>query len=148
MNERELARIARIALDESADRLPFRATHRLAAARAAALARARTDTAVRAAREAVHVGHRPSGELAGGPATRLVWRLAAVIVPIALVAAGLFGISVFDAQQRVDDLAEIDAAMLADDVPISAYADRGFGVYLRNVASHSREQEREREREQ
>lgn len=145
MNERELARIVRVALDESADRLPYRTIHRLEAARAAALAHARIDTTPRAAREAVHVGHRPAGELAGGPPPRLVWRIAAVIAPIALVAAGLFGISVFEAQQRVDDLAELDAAMLADEVPISAYADRGFGVYLRNVSSHSRERERERE---
>lgn len=144
MNERELARIARAALDASADHLPWRTTHRLQAARAAALAHARTETAPRVSHEAARAGHRPDAALAGGPPPRLVWRLAAVVVPVALVAAGLFGISVFEARQRVDDLAEIDAAMLADDVPISAYADRGFGVYLRNVSSHARERERER----
>ncbi|MCD6675350.1 MAG: DUF3619 family protein [Burkholderiaceae bacterium] len=138
MNERELARIVRVALDESADRLPYRTTHRLEAARAAALAHARVEAAPRPAHEIVRVGYRPTAELAGGPAPRLGWRIAAIVVPIALVAAGLFGISVLETHQRADDLAELDAAMLADEVPISAYADRGFGVYLRNVSSQAR----------
>ncbi len=142
MNERELARIVRVALDESADRLPYRTTHRLAAARAAALAQARVETVPRTAHEVVRVAHRPAAALAGGgPVPRLVWRIAAVVVPIAVVAAGLFGISALETQQRAEDLAELDAAMIADEVPISAYADRGFGVYLRNVSSHSRGQE-------
>lgn len=135
MNERELARIVRGALDESAERLPYRASHRLAAARAAALARARTTEArVHIAPEALRVGRRPQAQAELAPPPRLAWRVAAVVVPIAVVAAGLFGISVWEVQQRADDLAALDAAMLADDVPISAYADRGFGVFLRNVS--------------
>ncbi|MCO5101081.1 MAG: DUF3619 family protein [Burkholderiaceae bacterium] len=140
MNERELARIVRGALDESAGRLPYRTTHRLAAARAAALSRARVEAAPRYASRTLRAGHRPSAELAGTPSPRLFWRIAAVIVPVVLVAAGLFGISVLETHQRADDLAELDAAMIADDVPISAYADRGFGVYLRNASWQSREQ--------
>ncbi|MDT3680015.1 MAG: DUF3619 family protein [Burkholderiaceae bacterium] len=141
MNERELARIVRVALDESADRLPYRTAHRLAAARAAALAHARVEKAPRAAHEIARAGHRPADALVGGPAPRLVWRIAAVVVPIAIVAAGLFGIAALESQQRADDLAELDAGMIADEVPLSAYADRGFGVYLRNVSSQSRGQE-------
>jgi len=140
MNERELARIVRGALDESAGRLPYRTTHRLATARAAALSRARVEAAPRYAPQTLRAGHRPNAELAGTPSPPLLWRIAAVIVPIALVAAGLFGISVLETHQRADDLAELDAAMIADDVPISAYADRGFGVYLRNASWQSREQ--------
>jgi hypothetical protein len=141
MTERELARVVRGALDESADRLPYRAVRRLTAARTAALAHARTDTSPRFAHEAVRAGHRPTAELAGTPAPRLAWRIAAVVVPIAIVAAGLFGISVLERHQRADDLADLDAAMLADEVPISAYADRGFGVYLRNATWQSKESE-------
>jgi len=141
MNERELARIVRGALDESAGRLPYRTTHRLAAARGAALSRARVETAPRYATQALRAGHRPGAEIAGNPPPALFWRIAAVIVPIALVAAGLFGISVLETHQRADDLAELDAAMIADDVPISAYADKGFGVYLRNASRQPREPE-------
>ncbi|HEY0879441.1 MAG TPA: DUF3619 family protein [Zeimonas sp.] len=135
MNERELARIVRGALDESAARLPPRHVRRLAAARAAALAHARTARRFpRTAHDPVRNGHpRETGSADASP-PRLLWRLAAVVVPIVLVAAGLVGISALDTQLRADDLADLDAAMLADEVPIAAYADRGFGVYLRNVA--------------
>lgn len=149
MNERELARIVRGALDESVERLPLDTANRLAAARAAALGRAWTREA-RAPRmpreaggprthEAAHAGRaRGAGRirrtaLAGAP-PRLVWRLAAIVVPVAFVTVGLLGISAWEIRQRADDLAELDAAMLVDDVPIAAYADRGFGVFLRNVS--------------
>lgn len=156
MNEQELARIVRGTLDESAERLPYRIARRLAAARAEALASANVDerAAARApeqpqihrhvrtrpytrppsaARTARRAAHAESADSAGPP-PRLVWRIAAVIVPVVVVAAGLLGISAWESQQRADDLAALDAAMLADDVPITAYADRGFGVFLRNVS--------------
>ena len=135
MNERELARIVRGALDESTERLPPRHVHRLAAARAAALAHARSvENFPRTTHAAVRAAHLREAGSTGTQPPRLLWRLAAVVVPIVLVAAGLFGISVLDTKLRADDLADLDAAMLADEVPIAAYADRGFGVYLRNVA--------------
>lgn len=178
MNERELARIVRGALDESAEHLPFDTANRLAAARAAALARAwtresrerrdfdgrgpgrpggglpdveprggagqgrarhdreRRDPRVHEASRAGRVrrgGHIHRAGLAGA-SPRLVWRVAAVVVPVALVTVGLFGISAWETRQRAEDLTELDAAMLVDDVPIAAYADRGFGVFLRNVS--------------
>lgn len=138
MKERELARIVRGALDESAERLSYRTARRLAAARADALAHARSGGP--AAHAALRVAHRPAAESAGATPPRLVWRIAAVVVPIGVVAIGLVGISVWETQQRADDLAALDAAMLADDVPISAYADRGFGVFLRNVSWEAAEE--------
>ncbi len=141
MTERELARVVRGALDESVDRLPDHAVRRLTAARTAALAHARIDAHPRLAGEALRAGHRPEAGLVVMPAPRLAWRIAAVVVPLAVVAAGLFGISVLERHQRADDLADLDAAMLTDEVPISAYADRGFGVYLRNATWQARERE-------
>lgn len=160
MNEREIARIVRGALDESAERLPYRVARRLAAARAEALANAKVDdgagantpahgrtdrhvrarphvnrlSTARAARRTAHLGSRRTADPASAPPPRLVWRIAAAVVPVVVVGAGLLGISVWETQQRAHDLAALDAAMLADDVPIAAYADRGFGVFLRNVS--------------
>lgn len=128
MNERELTRIVRGALDESAERLPYRAARRLAAARAEALANANVDT------RAAHARPHFAADTVATPPPRLIWRIAAVVVPVVVVVAGLLGISAWETQQRADDLAALDAAMLADDVPIAAYADRGFGVFLRNVS--------------
>ncbi len=61
-------------------------------------------------------------------------RLLTAGVPILLVVVGLYGISVWDDAQRAAETADIDAQlMLSDDeVPIAAYADRGFGVYIKN----------------
>lgn len=132
MNERDLARIVRGALDQSTEHLPYRAVRRLADARAEALAHAQVTEAF--AHPGIRIGHHADAERAAAPPPRLLWRVAAVVVPIGLVAVGLFGISIWETQQRVDDLAALDAAMLADDVPIAAYADRGFGVFLRNVS--------------
>jgi len=146
MNEQEIARLARQALDESVEHLPWRVTHRLASAREAALARIPARAAARARAEAGHPAFvhaplraRPSGSSGGSDGRRrLGLRVVAVVVPILIVAAGLFGISEWESWQRADDIADLDAAVLADEVPISAYADRGFGVFLRNVAQEDR----------
>ncbi|UCF23693.1 MAG: DUF3619 family protein, partial [Ralstonia sp.] len=44
--------------------------------------------------------------------------------------AGLTGIYQWQQQQRVDELAEVDTAMMLDDLPLAAYADQGFHQYL------------------
>jgi hypothetical protein len=130
MNEPLFASRIRHALDESAERLPYRVTQRLERARLAAVARAQPEavaaTAGRGGTDAVAVGgdDRPSGLV----------RLLAAVVPIVLVLAGLYGISVWDDAQRAAETADIDAELMLseDEVPIAAYADRGFGVYIRN----------------
>jgi len=149
MNEQQIARLAREALDESVEHLPWRVTHRLASAREAALARMparQTASAVQpvfgGAAHPVLVPAAGHGRLSGGGPDgrrRLGLRIAAVLVPILVVATGLYGISEWDSLRRADDIADVDAAVLTDEVPISAYADRGFGVFLRNVAQGERE---------
>ncbi len=130
MNEHLFASRIKQALDESAERLPYRVTRRLERARHAAVARARPDsvaaTASSAAASALALGgdDRPSALV----------RLLSAVVPVLLVIAGLYGISLWDDAQRAAETADIDAElMLSDDeVPIAAYADRGFGVYIKN----------------
>jgi len=148
MNEQQIARLAREALDESVEHLPWRVTHRLASAREAALARmparqaAATETVFGGAGHPILVPGTGHGRLSGGGPDgrrRLGLRIAAVLVPILVVATGLYGISEWDNLRRADDNADVDAAVLTDEVPISAYADRGFGVFLRNVAQGERE---------
>jgi hypothetical protein len=58
------------------------------------------------------------------------WRIASALPIIALV-AGLWGIHWWQRQQQVDAAADIDMALLADDLPPSAYADPGFEEFLR-----------------
>ena len=54
----------------------------------------------------------------------LVWTLVAL-------GAGLIGIYHWQQQKRVEELADVDTAMLLDDLPPTAYADQGFHVYLK-----------------
>ncbi len=127
MNEQDFAQELRGVLDEGAARLPYRITHRLEQARLAALARQRTSEVQLAPLAAT------------GPETTSVdetgsvwWRLVVATLPILLLAAGLFVISVWNDTEQADEIAEIDTAVLTDEVPLSAYTDRGFGVFLKN----------------
>ena len=133
MNEPLFADRIRQALESSTEHLPYRVTQRLERSRAQALARipqpAVQTGLVAAVAAAAHGG-------AGGPLDDRpsLWiRLASTLLPLVLVIAGLYGIAVWQESQDALDTADIDAALLTDDIPISAYADRGFGVYLKNT---------------
>jgi len=130
MNEHLFASRIRQALDESAERLPYRVTQRLERARLAALAHARPEAAVATA----SAGPAATVTVSGDDRPSVLVRLLTAGVPILLVVVGLYGISVWDDAQRAAETADIDAQlMLSDDeVPIAAYADRGFGVYIKN----------------
>jgi hypothetical protein len=59
------------------------------------------------------------------------WGRLASVLPLVALIAGLIAISVFQTEQRAADTAEVDAAMLTDSLPASAYADPGFVQYLK-----------------
>lgn len=51
---------------------------------------------------------------------------------LVVLVVGLFGLGYWQkATGRVNELAEIDAGILADDLPINAYLDRGFDSWLK-----------------
>ena len=60
-------------------------------------------------------------------------RLAIAGVPAMMLVIGLVGFGQWSEQRRIEQLAELDAEVLLDDLPIAAYADKGFGVYLKNT---------------
>lgn len=62
------------------------------------------------------------------------WRLASALPLVALL-AGLWGISDWYRQEQVQAAAEVDVALLSDDLPPAAYADPGFEEYLRTPAA-------------
>jgi hypothetical protein len=59
------------------------------------------------------------------------WKLASLLPVLALV-AGLWGVHRYKTEEKVQAAAEIDTALLTDDLPPAAYADPGFAEYLRN----------------
>jgi len=64
------------------------------------------------------------------------WRLASVLPVLALV-AGFWAINAYQAEEKVQAAAEIDTALLTDDLPPDAYADVGFSEFLRGDARTS-----------
>jgi hypothetical protein len=144
--EIEFAHAVRRALDESIAELPAPALDRLAAARAAALARRKPEPVAAPVQAPQLVpafagGHDPlfgrsdAASQQGGhsPGRRPLHGLSLLIPLVALVAV-LIGVASWEDQRRIDENADIDAAMLSEDLPLSAYLDHGFHAYL----SHSR----------
>lgn len=119
----------RHALNEKLDDLPASTTDRLAAARKAALARKKADAPAR-----VRVT-RTEPVIAGGGngffANPFGWfTRVSVALPLLLVMGGMVGVYQYEQQQSIVELAEMDAAVLSDELPLSAYLDQGFGAYL------------------
>ena len=119
-----LAYKLRHALNDNLDALPASTTERLAQARALALSRKKADApagARKAGRRFFDVGFHLSGAGLG--------RLG-VAIPLLALVFGLGGLYQYDQQQRIAELAELDAAVLADELPLTAYLDHGFNAYL------------------
>ena len=53
-----------------------------------------------------------------------------VAAPLILGIVLLVGLYQYEQQQRIAETADIDAAVLADELPLSAYLDHGFNAYL------------------
>lgn len=117
----------RHALNEQLDTLPTATTDRLASARKLALSRKKSDSPLR-----VLVRQRAFAGEAGSMASEgFSWKMRfALIIPLVVLVFGLIGIVQYEKQVRIDETADIDAAMLSDEVPLTAYADTGFNAYL------------------
>lgn len=116
-------------LSASADAMPYEAGERLRAARVRAL-QARKKPAVAPAMVANGGGTAALG-LGEGPS--LFTRIASVL-PLLVLVAGIVLIHDLQSERRASELAEVDAALLLDDLPPSAYADPGFVQFLKQQA--------------
>jgi len=61
-----------------------------------------------------------------------LWDTVSWLAPVAVLIFGLIGIAQWQNDSRINDIAEVDAALLTDDVPPDAYADSGFMAFLKN----------------
>ena len=115
-------------LTEHAAELGPDLTERLRFAREQALERAR---AVRSAEAAVTVGVSRGGAAILGRAGSGWWLKLASVLPVLALAAGLFMIQRLQENAQISSAAEVDAALLADDLPPRAYSDAGFVEFLK-----------------
>ncbi|NML45550.1 DUF3619 family protein [Ramlibacter sp. G-1-2-2] len=112
-------------LETGADALDYEVRERLRAARVRAL-QVRKPVAE----------HTPILVGRGGAATLgeglSLWNRIASVLPLLVLAAGLVTIHVVQNDKRAAEIAEVDAALLTDDLPPAAYADPGFVQYLKS----------------
>ncbi len=115
-------------LSDAADELPYDISERLRAARAQALGKRKiavmqTATSVAASGSAgvLTFGNEPLGW----------WGRAAAALPLVALVVGLITIDTIQNDRRANELAEIDAALLTDDLPPAAYTDPGFAQFLK-----------------
>ncbi|MDB6002326.1 MAG: hypothetical protein JWP52_4025 [Rhizobacter sp.] len=124
-------------LSERADQTSHDVTERLRFAREQALQRAaaarlKTEAVAAPAGLAISMGNTLAFQ--GGPADpeRMSWGFKfASVLPLVALVAGLFFIQHGHASAQIAAAAEIDTALLSDDLPPAAYNDPGFAEYLR-----------------
>jgi hypothetical protein len=130
MNVKQLnfAYKVRHALNENLDALPAFTTDRLASARKIALSRKKADTPLRV----FAPQHALAGQVGSFFNQPLSWmgRTIGLVIPIVVVALGLIGIYQAEQQQHIKETADIDVAVLSDELPLTAYLDHGFNAYL------------------
>jgi len=119
------------ALSQRSDAIPHDIAERLRVARLRAVDRARELRKLSAA-----PAHQAQGggtlAMSGPPSW---WLRMASLAPLALLLAGLLFIERSYVDQQVRAAAEIDAAILTDDLPPQAYSDPGFAEFLRSPHS-------------
>lgn len=120
-------------LSRGCETLPHDITERLRFARERALATValRRPAAVPALAASL-LGNSGRSAVLGGEPPSMWWRLASAL-PFVMLLAGLVLIERHYDWQQIEAAAEVDSALLADDLPPAAYRDPGFLEYLRNA---------------
>ena len=128
-------------LNESTGELPYDISERLRAARVQALEKRKKpvlahQTAAVASPLLVRAGQSASlgGRHSEGGSW---WRSIASAVPLLALVAGLVAINFAQDEYSTQEVAEVDSALLTDDLPPAAYADPGFVQFLKAGGTHS-----------
>ena len=59
------------------------------------------------------------------------WSRVGSVLPLIALVAGLLAINSYQSDNRTQELAEVDAALLTDELPPAAFADPGFNQFLK-----------------
>jgi hypothetical protein len=116
-------------LDVATAELSHDVTERLRAARVRAVDSARRTLAQPVSAIAVSGG---AASVTFGGEGQSWWNRIASALPLVALVAGLFLIHTVQNERRASEVAEVDAALLIDDLPPSAYADPGFVQFLKS----------------
>ena len=132
------ARVTR-RLSAGTGELPYDISERLRAARMQALAKRKPEPAPAVVVQAASAG--AATLVLGGNGRQRTgfgwWQSLATVLPLIALVVGLVAIDIIQDDDFMAELAEVDAALLTDDLPPDAYADPGFEQFLKT--SHSTE---------
>ena len=128
MNQDELGFRVRQALNDGAERLDYRTVLRLEQARSRALARQRRAGPATVRLPALQLA--AAAPLGDGGRSWGWLRGAGLVAPLVALAIGFVAISQWQEDREIERLAALDFAVLLDEGPLDAYADRGFGLLL------------------
>jgi hypothetical protein len=109
--------------------LPYDVTERLRAARVQALAKRKV---VKIRTAAAIQGSGAAATLTFGDEGLSLWNRIGSAIPLVALVLGLVLIHSVQNELRASEVAEVDAALLTDDLPPSAYADPGFAQFLKS----------------
>jgi hypothetical protein len=118
-------------LSEAAEAAPRDIAERLRFAREQALGRARVARVPATSPARVEHNGGATLALAGGPRSSPWWLRLASVLPLCALAVGLLLIQESNTRAQIRAAAEVDAALLSDDLPPNAYSDPGFGEFLK-----------------
>ena len=121
-------------LSSGADELPYDISERLRASRMQALAKRKKVAAPAHIAAPVIVNGGGSATLGRGGEGGGWWSALISAVPLMALVVGLVVINIAQDEDSANDLAEVDAALLTDDLPPAAYADPGFVQFLKTSA--------------
>lgn len=116
-------------LSDASDDLPYDISERLRAARVQAIGK-RKIAVTRLASNSISSNGKGTLVLGSPHQGNWLGRIL-VILPLLALAVGLIAISSIQDEERTSELAEIDAALLTDDLPPAAFTDPGFAQYLK-----------------
>lgn len=139
-SEERADRIARnitARLHDGSESLPYDISERLRAARMQALAK-RKIAAFEVRTAPVLVSSNGSVTLGMGGEGSGWWNALVSAVPLMALVVGLVFITISQDELGANEVAEVDAALLTDDLPPSAYADPGFMQFLKTSAADPR----------
>ena len=109
--------------------LPYDISERLRAARVQAVAKRKIVSFKTASSISSSGG---SAALTWGTDERMgLWGWAGSVVPLIALVVGLLVIDTIQGDSRAREIAEVDAALLIDDLPPNAFADPGFLQFLK-----------------
>jgi len=121
-------------LSDSMSDLPYDISERLRAARVQSLAKRKLSPSTASA----VVASGGAAALTDGDDNPGFWSRMASVLPLIALVGGLVAINMIQSEDRANELAEVDTALLTDDLPPSAYADPGFVQFLRAGSDNSK----------